>query len=129
MLDEPVLALARAANFAALTTLLPGGQPQTHVMWVDADDDGSHLIVNTEVHRQKFKNIERDPRVTLAIWKAGNPYQYAEIRGHVVETIRGPQALESIHALSRKYTGNDFAAPVTSERVIVKIAPDRQLAR
>ena len=31
-----VLELARGQNFAALTTLLPSGHPQTQVMWVDA---------------------------------------------------------------------------------------------
>jgi general stress protein 26 len=65
-LHPMVFELARAQNFAALTTLLPGGHPQTQVMWVDAD--GDNLLVNTEVHPQKFRNLERDPRVTLMIW-------------------------------------------------------------
>ena len=30
--------LARDANFAAVTTLLPSGQPQTQVLWVHAED-------------------------------------------------------------------------------------------
>ena len=37
-LHPTVLELARGQNFAALTTLLPSGHPQTQVMWVDADD-------------------------------------------------------------------------------------------
>jgi hypothetical protein len=35
------------------------------MIWVHTD--GEWLVVNTEVHRQKFKNIERDARVTLTI--------------------------------------------------------------
>ena len=27
----------KGRNFAALTTLLPDGQPMTHVMWVDCE--------------------------------------------------------------------------------------------
>ena len=38
-LHPKVVELARGKNFAALTTLLPDGHPQTQVMWVDADDD------------------------------------------------------------------------------------------
>ena len=38
MLEEGVRALAKGKNFAAFTTLLPDGQPMTHVMWVDCDD-------------------------------------------------------------------------------------------
>ena len=51
MLDENIKSLAQAKNFAAFTTLLPSGQPMTHVMWVDADDE--HILINTEVGRQK----------------------------------------------------------------------------
>lgn len=127
MLDDGVRQLASGKNFAALTTLLPGGQPQTHVMWVDCDDD--HLLINTEVHRRKFKNVEADPRVTVAIWDADNPYSFAEVRGRVVETITGDDALASINALAQKYTGADYAPEIQSERVILKIAPDRQISR
>jgi hypothetical protein len=47
-LDADVRALATAKNSAALTTLLADGTPQTHVMWVDADDE--HVLIDTEVH-------------------------------------------------------------------------------
>jgi PPOX class probable F420-dependent enzyme len=125
--DPRVQELAQAPNFAALTVHLPSGDVMTHVMWVDADDD--HVLINTEVHRAKFKAVERDPRVTVMVWAKENPYQYSEVRGRVVETVRGPEARAHIDSLSRKYTGADYATPVQSERVILKIAPDRQLNR
>ena len=78
MLEEGVRRLAKGRNFAALTTLLPDGQPMTHVMWVDCDDE--HILINTETHRQKARNMRRDPRVTVAIWEADDPYRYAEVR-------------------------------------------------
>jgi PPOX class probable F420-dependent enzyme len=127
MINDAVRALAEGANFAAFTTMLPSGQPQTHVMWVGCDDE--HLLINTEVHRRKFKNVEADPRVTLAIWNAENPYSFAEVRGRVVEMVTGPDALANINAMANKYTGADYAPEIQSERVILKIAPDRQIAR
>ena len=127
MLHEQVRTLAEGANFAALTTLMPDGQPQTNIMWVGCDEN--HILINTEVHRRKFKNVEADPRVTVAIWDAENAYSFVEIRGRVVETITGPAALDSINALSRKYTGGDYQPAIQSERVILKIAPDRQVTR
>jgi len=117
--------LAQAANFAALTVLLRSGQPMIHVMWVDANDD--HVLINTEVHRAKFKAVERDPRVTVTIWERGDPYTYAEVRGRVVETVRGPEARAHIDALSRKYRGLNYdPSRIASERVILRIAPDVQ---
>lgn len=127
MIEDDIRAMAQGKNFAALTTLLPSGQPQTHVMWVGCDDE--HILINTEVHRRKFKNVEADPRVTVAIWNAENPYSFAEVRGRVVETVRGDAALANINELANKYTGADYAPEIQSERVILKIAPDRQISR
>jgi PPOX class probable F420-dependent enzyme len=123
-----VLELARAANFAAFTVNLASGRAMTHVMWVDADDD--HVLINTEVHRAKFRAVERDPRVTVMIWDAGDPYRYAEVRGRVVEAVRGEVAREHIDALAQKYLGRDYdPAAIQSERVLLRIAPDVQHAR
>lgn len=127
MLDPKVVSLAQAANFAALTTLLPDGQPQTHVMWVDADD--THVLINTELHRQKAKNVQRDPRVTVAIIAADNPYDFVEVRGRVVEIVRGEIARAHIDALALKYTGKPYGMAIQSERVILRIEPTRTVTR
>jgi PPOX class probable F420-dependent enzyme len=125
MLEENVKALAQGKNFAALTTLLPGGQPQTHIMWVHADDE--HILINTEVHRRKFKNVELDPRVTVTVFDATNPYHFAEVRGRVTEVVRGPEARASIDQLSEKYMGGPYGNEIQSERALLKITPDRQI--
>ena len=122
-----VLELARGHNFAALTTLLPGGHPQTQVMWVDANEQ--HLLINTEVHRQKFRNVERDPRVTVTIWDKEDPYRFVEVRGEVVEKVKGQEARKHIDELSQKYRGKPYQTQIRSERVVLRIAPSRQVIR
>lgn len=124
-LESSVRELADGPNFAAFTVNLPSGRAMTHVVWVGVE--GDELLVNTEVHRAKFKATEADPRVTLAIWDAKNPYKFAEVRGHVVSATRGPEARAHIDALSQKYLGKDYdEGNITSERVILHIAPDIQ---
>ena len=125
MLDAKVKALAQGKNFAAVTTMLPSGWPMTHVMWVDADDD--YVLVNTEVHRTKFRNVESNPIVTVTVIDASNPYHYVEIRGRVVEHVLGSEARAHIDRLAEKYTGKPYANEIESERVILKIAPVRQV--
>ncbi|HEX7131488.1 MAG TPA: PPOX class F420-dependent oxidoreductase [Iamia sp.] len=123
-LDPDLKALADDKNFAALTTLMPDGQPQTQVMWVGADDD--HLLINTEIHRAKYENTSRDPRVTVTVWDAANPYRYVEARGRVVGEIRGDAARAHIDELSRKYGGSDYPpSAIQSERVILEVAPEK----
>jgi PPOX class probable F420-dependent enzyme len=123
-IDADLQGLATGKNFGAFTTLMPDGQPQTQVMWVDADDE--HVLINTEVHRQKYKNVDRDPRVTVTIWNAANPYQYVEVRGTVTAEVRGDDARAHIDACARRYMGvDDYPNPIQSERVILQITPDR----
>jgi general stress protein 26 len=87
------------------------------------------VLINTEVHRQKFKNVQRDPRVTVTIWDADDAYRYVEVRGRVVKTVRGEEARAHIDACSRRYFGADYPAEIGSERVILRIAPERVVER
>jgi PPOX class probable F420-dependent enzyme len=122
-LDRDLESFATSDNFGAFTTLGPDGMPSTHVMWVDAD--GEHVLLNTEVHRQKYKNVQRDPRVTVTVIDKENPYRYVEARGRVVSEAGGQEARDHIDACSRKYTGSDYANPIQSERVILRVAVDK----
>jgi PPOX class probable F420-dependent enzyme len=123
-IDPTLKDMATAKNFAALTTLSADGQPRTHIMWVDADDD--HLLVNTEVHRAKYKDMQRDPRATITVINQENPYQFIEARGRVVDTVTGDAARAHIDALSMRYGGQPYPADnIQTERVIVKIAPEK----
>lgn len=121
-LDDEVRAFVTAGNFATLTTLLPDGSPATQVMWVDCDDEC--VLINTELHRQKFLNVERDARVAVCVWQRDNPYSYVEVRGEVVEVVRGERARAHIDELSQRYFGRPYdGATIQSERVILRIRP------
>ena len=122
-LDPTLKELARAKNFAAMSTLMPDGQPQTQLMWVHADDE--HLLINTEVGRQKFRNVVRDPRVTITVFDSENPYRYVEARGRVVSTEAGQAGRDDIDALSQKYMGAAYGNAIATERGILRIEVDR----
>jgi PPOX class probable F420-dependent enzyme len=122
MLKPKTLELATGRNFAVFSTLRPDGHPASQVMWVDADRD--HVLINTEVHRRKYRNVLADPRVTVTIWQAGNPYEYLEIRGIVVEIVHGQAARKHIDRLAMRYFGRPYDPDqIESERVILKIKP------
>ena len=124
MLDPAIRDLARGKNFAALTVIPASGHPMTHIMWVDADDE--HLIINTDISRAKAKAMDHDPRVTVAIWDAADPYHYAEVRGHVVSATAGQPAADHIEFLAGKYVGGPYRFGPTDTRVVYRIAPDHQ---
>jgi PPOX class probable F420-dependent enzyme len=128
MLDPTLKAMATARNFAALTTLMPDGHPQTQMMWVDADED--HVLINTELGRQKHLNVERDPRVTVTVIDTENPYRYVEVRGRVVQQVGGDEARAHIDTCSQRYNGQPYPPEaIATERVILRIEPERTLVR
>jgi PPOX class probable F420-dependent enzyme len=110
--------------FAHLATVGADGTPQVTPVWVDYD--GTHVRFNTARGRVKDRNLQRNPRVALAVQDPDNPYRYVQIRGRVAEmTEQGADA--HIDALAKKYIGQDrypWKRP-GEVRVIVKIAPDR----
>ena len=108
----------------SLATLLSDGTPQVQPVWCSFD--GTHLLVNTEKGRQKYRNLSRRRRVTILAVDPANDSRWVEIRGEVVEeTEKG--ADEHIDALARRYLGVDkypWNQP-GDVRVIFRIAPRR----
>jgi PPOX class probable F420-dependent enzyme len=110
--------------FAAFTTVMPDGGPQTTPVWVDFQN--GEIWVNSAVGRQKDRNVRRDPRVALAIVDPDNPYRYVEVRGRVREiTQEGADA--HIDAMARKYLGQEkypYRQP-GEQRVLYKISIEK----
>jgi|SRR5210317_23323 PPOX class probable F420-dependent enzyme len=124
-LDNKTLLMAAGPNYAALTTLFKNGVPQTHVMWVDTD--GENILINTEIHRIKYKNVKIDPRVTVMIWKYDNPFKFVEIRGEVIGEITGQEARDNIDKLSEKYWNKPYPFPIQTERIVLIIKSNKEV--
>ena len=123
-LDEDTIRLAKGKNLATVVTLMPDGQPQALLTWVDTD--GEHVLVNTEPQRQRARNIARDPRVTVLIHSGDDPWDWSEVRGRVVEIVDGQPARDHIDELSQKYMGIEYPNPIGPKgRIILKVAPDK----
>jgi PPOX class probable F420-dependent enzyme len=119
-LNDDVRSLFGGANFAHVATVMPDGSPQSVAVWVGLE--GDRIAFFTQSQSQKAKNLARDPRVAISITDHENPYRTARIRGRVVDTLEGDEALEVIDRLSVRYTGQPF--PMRSGTVYL-IEPDR----
>jgi PPOX class probable F420-dependent enzyme len=125
--------LVQGPRVAALTTLMPDGQPQTTVVWCDYD--GRYVRVSTIRGFRKEKNMRLNPRVTLLCFDPRQPLRSLEVRGRVVEmTEEG--ALDHLDGLCELYTGRRpyYGACVAAELketetpVLCKILPTRVIA-
>jgi PPOX class probable F420-dependent enzyme len=115
--------LLEGKNFIFVGTVNPNGTPQVTPTWVDTD--GKFVLVNTAVGRVKYRNVKKNPNVSLAIYDQSNPYNLAMIKGKVVDFVTGPTAEKHIDKMAKKYLGKDTYPNRRpgEQRVILKIEP------
>jgi PPOX class probable F420-dependent enzyme len=102
-LSEPTLRLLDGRNYAILATVNPDGSPQTSVVWVGRD--GCDLLFSTVAGRVKYRNMVRDPRVSVTVLDSSDPENYVELRGQVSMTPDVGRRVDT--QLSWKYDGKD----------------------
>jgi PPOX class probable F420-dependent enzyme len=120
-LPERARELFDAANHAVVTTLEPDGSPQSSVVWVRTD--GDDVLFSTIKGRRKYANLTQDPRLSVLVYAATDPYTYAEVRGRA--SITDDPEAELIEGLAKKYTSRSFGERPGEQRVIVRVTPDR----
>jgi PPOX class probable F420-dependent enzyme len=121
-IPESHLDLLESRALAHVATIGPRGEPQVNPVWFDWD--GEYLRIAQAPTRQKYRNLQRDPRIALSIVDPANPHRYLEIRGRVVRFEPDPERV-FLTGLVRKYTGADTIAGVEGEPEAVVIEPLR----
>ncbi|CAA9429011.1 Putative oxidoreductase [uncultured Rubrobacteraceae bacterium] len=123
-LSQDLLELLRRPSTCYVATTMPDGSPQLTQTWVDTD--GKHVLINSVQGYAKVRNIERDPRVAVAVSDPGNPLRYFEVRGRVVDVTTDGGA-EHIEMLSQKYFGGPYPwyGGRDQVRVIIAIEPEK----
>jgi PPOX class probable F420-dependent enzyme len=114
--------------YGILSTMMPDGQPQSSLVWVDFD--GIYVLINTTLERQKGRNMRANPKVALLVIDPKDSSRWIEVRGKVVE-IRREGAQAHADTLTQRYTDKQrFSGdmyPIEQKqketRVIVTIEP------
>lgn len=124
-LSPGAVRLLKERHLAHFATLMPDGAPQVTPVWIDVEDDGQHVLVNTALGRVKDLNAARDTRVALSVNDAADFYRCVVVRGHIVER-RTDGAEEHYAELGERYLGG-IRTPRRQpgeQRVILRIKPD-----
>jgi PPOX class probable F420-dependent enzyme len=122
--------LLQAPIHGVLTTMMPDGQPQSSIVWVDCD--GENILLNTTLERQKGRNMCANPKVTILVIDPKNSSRWIQVQGRVTEmTTNGAE----LHAdkLTQRYTPKkhfygdiySVAQKRRETRVIVRIEPTK----
>jgi PPOX class probable F420-dependent enzyme len=109
-------------NVATAATLNPDGGAQTSVVWIVRD--GDFVLFSTTARHQKARNLARDPRVSLTVFDAENPYQSVDIRGTAELTEDRDKSL--LRPLWQKHLGQGPPGEAGDvHRLIVRVTPQK----
>lgn len=117
--------LLEQPNFAHLATVRPDGSPQSSVMWFAWDGERARFT-HTKT-RQKFANLEQEPRVAFSVLDPQNPYRTVEVRG-VVESIEDDTADAAFYRSLQERYDNVYDISDADVRVIITIRPTKFIA-
>ena len=112
-------------NFAHLSTVRPDGSPQSSVMWFGWD--GGRVRFTHTKTRQKFANLEHEPRVAFSVLDPTNPYRTVEVRG-VVESIEDDTAEAAFYRQLQERYSNVYDITDADVRVVITVRPTKFIA-
>jgi PPOX class probable F420-dependent enzyme len=123
------LDLFREPVHGVLTTMMPDSMPQSSIVWVDYD--GDYVLINTTLERQKGRNMQANPKVTILVIDPKNSSRWIEVRGQVREMVRDgaevhADKLTQRYCPGKRYFYRDIYPPEQRQketRVIVRIQP------
>lgn len=120
--DDDTGTLLDGRNFATVATLNEDGSPHTSVVWIARD--GNTVLFSTTAGSRKGRNLARDPRISLTVIDAQNPYHSVDIRGATEMTEDRDKSLP--RRLSHKYLSEDPPAdPGHVARLTVRVIPQK----
>jgi PPOX class probable F420-dependent enzyme len=112
---------------AHVATVRTDGGPQVNPMWFSWD--GGRIRLTHTRTRQKFRNLQAEPRLALSIVDPDNRDRYLEIRG-VVEAIDDDTGGPFYRTMRVRYgVDPDLPMPDAAQRVLVVVRPTTVLAR
>jgi PPOX class probable F420-dependent enzyme len=109
--------------FGHLGTVRPDGAPQVNVMWFSWDGE---LLRFTHIpQRQKYRNLQADPRISLCIADPDNGYRFLEVRGEL-ERIDDDPGGQFYMELAERY-GEPMTQPPedAEDRIILVVRPTK----
>ncbi len=123
-LPRNLLELLRRPSTCYVATTMPDGSPQLTQTWVDTD--GERVLINSVRGFLKVRNVERDPRVAVAVSDPADPRRYFQVRGRVAWVTEEGGA-DHIEGLSGKCLGGPYPwfGGREQARVIIAIEPEK----
>jgi PPOX class probable F420-dependent enzyme len=112
-LSDAVRQFLAATRFVTIATNDPDGMPRQAVLWYRLD--GDEIVLNSAIGRRWPANLQRDPRVSLAVSDGADGYRWVGLTGEARVVTDQATAQADIAEMARRYHADD---PAKAERLI-----------
>ncbi|MGI6879868.1 PPOX class F420-dependent oxidoreductase [Microbacterium sp. gxy059] len=109
--------------YGHLGTVRPDGTVQVNPMWYEFD--GEHVRFTHTTTRQKYRNLQRNPSMSLSITDPDEPTRYLEVRGRLVDVVSDPEGDFYVHLGERYGKPLDGRPADGADRVILVMSIER----
>ena len=123
MIPDALRDLLENPNYGALGTVRPDGTVQVNPMWFEFD--GEHVLFTHTTTRQKYRNLQANPSMSLMVFDPEQPYRYLEVRGRLVEEIPDPEGAFYVRFGRRYGNAGQQPPPDRAQRVILKMSIEK----
>ena len=109
--------------FGALGTIRPDNTVQVNPMWFEYD--GEHVRFTHTTYRQKYRNLQHNPSMSLMIVDDKDPMVYIELRGKLVDVIPDPTGEFYVRLGKRYGNPNQEPPPDKADRVVLVMSIEK----
>ncbi|MCS5718061.1 PPOX class F420-dependent oxidoreductase [Herbiconiux sp. CPCC 205763] len=119
--------LLEQPNYGHLGTVRPDDTVQVNPMWFLRDGDTLRFTHTTK--RAKFRNLQRNPSMSLSVIDPDNPFRYLEVRGRLIAVEPDPTGAFYV-TLGRRYGNPNQTPPADSpDRVVLVMSIEKTTAQ
>lgn len=123
MIPDALRDLLENPNYGALGTVRPDGTVQVNPMWFEFD--GEHVLFTHTTTRQKYRNLQANPSMSLMVFDPEQPYRYIEVRGRLVDEVPDPEGAFYVRLGQRYGNAGQQPPPDRANRVILKMSVEK----
>ena len=115
LLDQPL--------YGHLGTIRPDDTVQVNPMWFETD--GRHIRFTHTNYRQKYRNLQHNPSMSLSVIDPDDPFRYLEVAGRLVEVVPDPEGAFYVRLQNRYGNPSETPPRDKADRLILVMEVER----
>ena len=124
-IPDDLVDLLERPLFGSLGTIRPDDTVQVNPMWFEFDADGDRIRFTHTTERAKYRNLQRNPAMSLLVVDPDDMYRFLEVRGTLVDVEPDPTGAFYVHLGTRYGDADTQPPPDIADRVILSMSVER----